>query len=229
MGYGVSLHVSGDYALFSRPEMKAERVSYDVITPSAARGVLEAIFWRPAIQWVVDRITVLNRIEFESIRRNEVGSKIPPRNVTAAMAGSKIDLHQYVTEDRQQRASLILRNVAYIIDAHFVILPEKAGESDTPEKFYNMFLRRARQGQCFHNPYLGCREFAAKFRLVEAEEKRPISYYANDDDYDLSWMLWNIEYEQKEVKNRILYSFSPRFFHARMKNGIIDVPSEVSV
>ncbi|MEK0315032.1 type I-C CRISPR-associated protein Cas5c [Cohnella sp. 56] len=228
MGYGVTLQVSGDYALFTRPELKGERVSYDVITPSAARGVLEAVLWKPAIRWVVDRITVLNPIEFESIRRNEVGSKIPPRNVTAAMSGSNIDLHQYTGEDRQQRTSLVLRNVSYLIDAHFTIVARHAGENDTPEKFYNMFLRRARQGQCFHNPYLGCREFAARFKLIETTGKRPESFYANEADYDLGWMLWDIDYNEEPKQKRPVYTFTPRFFEAKMRNGIIEVPPEVN-
>lgn len=227
MGYGITLQVSGDYALFTRPEMKAERVSYDVITPSAARGILEAILWKPAIKWVVDRITVLNRIEFESIRRNELSSKIPPRNVAMAMAGAAVDLHQYTTPDRQQRASLLLKNVDYLIDAHFVMVPEKAGESDTPEKFYNMFLRRARGGQCFHNPYLGCREFAANFKLIEHEEVRPDSYYVEEAEMDLGWMLWDIKYGEAILKKKSVYTYEPKFFRACMRYGVIEIPDEV--
>ncbi|MDP4097856.1 type I-C CRISPR-associated protein Cas5c [Paenibacillus sp. P96] len=229
MGYGITLRVSGDYALYTRPEMKAERVSYDVMTPSAARGILEAILWKPAIKWVVDKITVLNQIEFESIRRNELGSKVPPRNVAKAMAGAAIDLHQYTTPDRQQRASLILKNVDYLIDAHFVMVPQKAGESDTQEKFYNMFLRRARGGQCFHNPYLGCREFAAKFKLVEHGEERPESYYAEEAKIDLGWMLWDIKYGEEVLKRKSVYTYEPKFFRACMRHGIIEVPDEVSL
>lgn len=227
MGYGITLRVSGDYALFTRPEMKAERVSYDVMTPSAARGILEAILWKPAIKWVVDKITVLNRIEFESIRRNELGSKVPPRNVAMAMAGAAVDLHQYTTPDRQQRSSLLLTNVDYLIDAHFEIIPDKAGESDTPEKFFNMFLRRARAGQCFHNPYLGCREFAARFKLVERDEVRPSSYYADEVNMDLGWMLWDIKYGEEVLKKKSMYTYEPKFFRATMCQGVIEVPDEV--
>lgn len=229
MGYGITLRVYGDYALFTRPELKAERVSYDVMTPSAARGILEAVLWKPAIKWQVDRITVLNQIEFESIRRNEVGSKIPPRNVAMAMAGAAVDLHQYPALDRQQRASLVLRNVDYLIDAHFDMVPHKAGESDTPEKFYNMFLRRARAGQCFHQPYMGCREFAARFQLVERDERRPDSYYANEPNIDLGWMLHDIQYGQEVVKKKTVYTYEPRFFRACMRNGVIEVPKEVGL
>ena len=222
MGYGIRLLVSGDYALFTRPEMKSERVSYDVMTPSAARGVLEAIYWKPAIRWMIDYITVLNPIKFDSIRRNELGSKIPQRNITTAMKGGAIDLHQYIAQDRQQRASLLLRDVAYIITAHFEINCEKAGEGDTPEKHYNIFLRRARKGQCYHRPYLGCREFAADFSLIEQDEPLPQSAYVGQPDTDLGWMLYDIEYPSDTQKD-----FVAKFFRASMKSGVIDTRREV--
>jgi CRISPR-associated protein Cas5d len=227
MGYGIRLLVRGDYACYTRPEFKSERVSYDVITPSAARGILEAVLWKPAIRWVVDRISVLNPIVFDSIRRNELGSKIPPNNVTAAMRGGK-DLHQYINDDRQQRATLLLTNVAYIIEGHFVMNKEKAGEADTPEKFYNMFVRRARQGQCFHTPYLGCREFAAHFKLIEGDGE-PESYYKDEAEIDLGWMLWDIEYKEEANKKKTEYSFTPKFFRAYMRHGVIEVPKEVNI
>ncbi|HHW18970.1 MAG TPA: type I-C CRISPR-associated protein Cas5 [Firmicutes bacterium] len=211
MGYGVKLLVWGDYACFTRPEMKTERVTYDVMTPSAARGILEAIHWKPAIRWVIDRIHVLNEIRFDSIRRNEVENKIPTRNVAAAMQGKEVDLHQYASEERQQRASLILRDVAYVIEAHFE-LTEKAGPEDTVEKHYNMALRRMRAGQCFHRPYLGCREFPANFRLIEDE---PIPQSCHKGERDLGWMLWDIDFSE---------GMTPRFFRAIMRDGVIDVP-----
>jgi CRISPR-associated protein Cas5d len=189
--------------------MKAERVSYDVITPSAARGVLEAIHWKPAICWVVDRIHILNEIRFDNIRRNEVGSKIPKRNVEQAMRGDAVVLCQYASEDRQQRASLVLRDVSYVIEAHFEMTDE-AGPNDTPEKHYNMIIRRARQGQCYHRPYLGCREFPAYFELVEGAI--PVSPYKGERD--LGWMLLDIDYND---------NMTPRFFRATMRDGIIDV------
>lgn len=212
MSYGIKLKVWGDYACFTRPEMKAERVSYDVMTPSAARGVLEAIHWKPAIRWAVDRIHVLNEIRFDNIRRNEVGSKIPEGNVKRAINGGDIELVQYAAEDRQQRAALVLRNVAYIIEAHFEMTNE-AGPEDSPAKHYNIFLRRTREGQCFHRPYLGCREFAAHFELVE--DDIPGSYYVGQSQ-DLGWMLLDIDYKD---------SMNPKFFRASMENGIIVVPS----
>ncbi|MBZ4687067.1 MAG: CRISPR-associated protein Cas5d [Clostridia bacterium] len=212
MGYGIRLLVWGDYACFTRPEMKVERVSYDVITPSAARGILEAIHWKPAIRWVVDRIHVLNEIRFDNLRRNEVGSKIPAGKVKQAMKGKPVELCQYAADDRQQRATLLLRDVAYIIEAHFEIT-NKAGPEDTPEKHYNIALRRARQGQCYHQPYLGCREFPARFRLVEDDE--PLPHSVHKDEKDLGWMLLDIDYND---------NMTPRFFRAVMKEGIIEIP-----
>ena len=158
MSYGIKLQVSGRYACFTRPEMKVERVSYGVITPSAARGILEAIHWKPAISWVIDRIHVLKPIRFESIRRNEVGSKIPSASVTSAMKSGQLDgLSLLVDEDRQQRASTVLRDVSYVIEAHFDMTTKANG--DTAAKHHEMFVRRAAKGQCFHQPCLGTREF----------------------------------------------------------------------
>jgi CRISPR-associated protein Cas5d len=212
MGYGIAVKVWGDYACFTRPEMKAERVSYDVMTPSAARGILEAIHWKPAIRWVIDRIHVLNEVRFDNIRRNEVAHKISARNVMAAMKGEEAALYQDVSADRQQRASLVLRDVAYVIAAHFE-LTDQAGPEDTPEKHYNMAVRRARQGQCFHQPYLGCREFPAHFELLEGTVP-PSAHQGLDRD--LGWMLHDIDFAD---------AMTPRFFRAVMKDGIIEVPS----
>ncbi|MFD2334441.1 type I-C CRISPR-associated protein Cas5c [Cohnella sp. GCM10020058] len=212
MGYGIRLHVWGDYGCFTRPEMKAERVSYDVMTPSAARGILEAIHWKPSIRWVVDKIHVLNEIRFENIRRNEVAGKISAASARSVMNGKEGTLAQVVTEERQQRATMLLRNPAYIIEAHFE-MTEDRGESDHPEKHYNIFLRRARQGQCFHRPYLGCREFAAQFRLIEDE--LPNSFYHAEADRDLGWMLHDIDFGD---------GMTPRFYRASMRKGIITIP-----
>ena len=164
----VRLHLWGDFACFTRPEMKVERVSYDVITPSAARGVVEAIYWKPEIRWRIDRIHVLNPIRFTSLRRNEVASKIPAGNVARAMKAGRGSLGLYIEDDRQQRAATILRDVAYVIEARFDIL---AGEPNAG-KHLDQFNRRARDGRCFHRPYLGCREFPADFALIE--EGQPI-------------------------------------------------------
>ncbi|MGY6554309.1 MAG: type I-C CRISPR-associated protein Cas5c [Wenzhouxiangella sp.] len=215
MSYGIRLHVWGDRACFTRPEMKVERVSYDVITPSAARGILEAIHWKPAIRWVVDRIHVLKPIRFESIRRNEVGSKLSPSNVNKAMkAGSTAGLATYVDEDRQQRAATVLRDVAYVIEAHFE-LTDKAGPDDSVGKHLDIFNRRARKGQQFHAPCLGVREFPAHFKLVESGQAIPNVHPEREADKDLGWMLHDIDFANE---------MTPRFFRAQLKAGVIEVP-----
>ena len=213
MGYGLQLLVWGDYACFTRPEMKVERVSYDVMTPSAARGILEAIYWKPAIKWVIDKIHVLNEIKFDNVRRNEVEKKISAENVKRAMKGKPVLLCQYATEERQQRATLLLRDVAYVIEAHFKMSGE-GGPDDTHEKHYAMATRRARRGQCFQQPYFGCREFPAKFRLIEEDE--PVPYSVHRGERDLGWMLLDIDYSSNEL--------NPQFFRALMKDGIIEIP-----
>lgn len=209
---GVKLLVSGRNACFTRPEMKVERVSYDVITPSAARGILEAIHWKPAILWVIDRIHVLRPIRFETIRRNEVGSKIPVGKAKSAMtAGNLAGLSLVVDEDRQQRAMLCLADVAYGIEAHFE-MTGKAGPEDNPGKHAEMFRRRAAKGQCFHQPCLGVREFPADFEPVEGFPETAL--VEGERDRDLGWMLHDIDY----ANNR-----SSIFYRARMEDGVIDV------
>ena len=217
MGYGIKLHVWGERACFTRPEMKVERVSYDVITPSAARGILEAIHWKPAIRWQVDRIHVLKPIRFESIRRNEVGSKVSARNVMTAMkAKSTQDLYTVADEDRQQRAATVLRDVAYVIEAHFG-LTSKAGADDNEGKHLDQFKRRARKGQCFHQPCMGTREFPAHFALLEErDEWPPNSLSEADENRDLGWMLHDIDFDAGNT---------PRFFRAELKGGVIEVPA----
>lgn len=215
MAYGIRLKVWGEWASFNRPEMKVERVSYDVMTPSAARGILEAILWKPAIRWQVDRIHVINEIKFDNIRRNEVASKIPAGNVRAAMKGGEVTLCQYAAEDRQQRAATLLRDVCYVIDAHFE-MTDKMGETDTPEKFYNMFLRRAREGQCFHRPYFGCREFSVQFELLEEGVPKIHASFAGEKD--LGWMLLDLDFSQKPTDP------TPHFFRAILKDGVLEVP-----
>ncbi|MYN64934.1 MAG: type I-C CRISPR-associated protein Cas5 [Acidobacteria bacterium] len=215
MAYGVKLHVWGEYACFTRPEMKVERVSYDTITPSAARGILEAIHWKPAIRWVIDRLHVLNPIRFENVRRNELAGKIPARNVTRAMnAGTTEGLHTLIETERQQRATTLLRDVAYVIEAHFV-LTDSAGADDNEAKHLSIFRRRAAKGQCFHRPYLGTREFAADFALVN-EAMPPSNLSPSERDRDLGWMLHDIDHDE---------GMTPRFFRAAMREGVIEVPA----
>ena len=212
MSYGVRFEVWGDYALFTRPEMKTERVSYDVITPSAARGLLEAIYFKPAIRWKIDRIEVCNPIRFTNIRRNEVKSKLSAKNAKSVMLG-KASVHPiYTSEDIQQRASLVLRDVRYRIFAHFE-MTKKAGETDSPEKHYSIALRRLRQGQFFHQPCLGCREFPAHFRLIEDDEEvsPPLQ-----EDRDLGFMLYDLDYSNpRDIRSM--------FFRAVMEKGVIDL------
>lgn len=212
MGYGITVLVHGPRACFTRPEMKAERVSYDAMTPSAARGLIESVYWKPAIRWHIDRIEVLNEIRFETFRRNELGRKLSYENAKDAMARD-VDVFEIATEDRQQRATMYLRDVAYVIDAHFTLAGE-AEQDDTVEKHYNIALRRLRKGQCFNQPYFGCREFAAEVSLIERETDRPSSYYAGSGDKDLGFMLYDIDFAD---------DMKPLFFRACMSDGIIEV------
>jgi len=215
---GFQVEVSGRYACFSRPELKVERVSYDVITPSAARGILEAVFWKPAIKYVIDEIAVCSPIRFENIRRNEVNSKAAPQ-VSYIAASS----------DRAQRASMVLRDVRYVITAHFEPVFEKlnnnGAERDTlPDgtfnhgKFAEIIKRRLIKGQCYHHPYLGTREFPADIKLLDDSSSSPI---AIDDSRDLGIMLYDLDYEKNQEGNVV--AFTAMYFRAEMKCGIIDL------
>ena len=231
MPYGIRLHVTGDYALFTRPEMKAERVSYDVITPSAARGLLEAIYWKPQIRWVIDRLHVLRPIQFTSIRRNELASKIPLASARSAMKAGQGNLGVHIEEDRQQRAALVLRDVAYVIEAHFDVLDrrfEKGGPelplNDCAGKHLEMFSRRARAGQCFQQPYFGTREFPVRFTFLEPGAPLPDSTLPlADRDRDFGYMLHDLAFDQ-DPATKAVRSATPRFFRAQMKAGVIAVP-----
>lgn len=213
MGYGIKIRVQGKYALFTRPEMKVERVSYDVITPSAARGLIEAIYWKPAIRWVIDKIHVLNEIQFTNIRRNEVSEKISTHEAERRMRGITEPFFLDVLSNRQQRAALVLQNVDYIIEAHFEIVPEKAGEGDTIEKHYNIALRRLRKGQYFHAPYLGTREFSARVTLIE---NGIIPKSSLRGIHPLGWMLYDLDFEDPQ-------DIQAQFFQAEMRDGVIDL------
>ncbi|MBO9349664.1 MAG: type I-C CRISPR-associated protein Cas5 [Chloroflexus sp.] len=213
MGYGIAIRVQGPYALFSRPEMKVERVSYDVITPSAARGIIEAIYWKPAIRWVIDAIHVLRDIEFTNIRRNEVSEKASVSNAVEVMKGANKLLYIAATEKRQQRAAMVLKNVDYVIEAHFE-LTNKAGPEDTEEKHYNIALRRLRNGQHFHTPCLGAREFPAKVTLIENKNDIPKSPLTGTRD--LGWMLYDLDFSNPR-------DIQPIFYHAVMQDGVINV------
>lgn len=209
---GIKLKVWGDYALFSRPEMKVERVSYDVMTPSAARGIVEAIYFKPEIRWIIDAITVLNPIKFQHIKRNELLGKISMAKVKSAYLGNnEVELVQS-TDNIVQRNSLILKQVAYIIEAHFELAKPKT-ERNYPEKHYAIAIERIKKGRCFHRPYFGCREFPVNF--AEVGEQREVSYYDNTE-IDLGFMLWDIDFENE---------MNPIFYRPTMKDGKIIVPN----
>ena len=211
MGIGVKVKVWGEYALFSRPEMKVERCSYDVITPSAARGILEAIYWHPGMKWVIDKIYVQKPVRFASIRRNEVKSKISSNNVLSVYNGADKPLYISTKSDIVQRASLLLRDVSYVIEAHFE-MTEKAVESDNPGKFKDIIMRRLKRGECYHTPYFGCREFPANFCLCE-DEKIETAY---SGEKDLGFMLYDMDFSD-------LDNIQPMFFRALMKDGVINL------
>lgn len=209
------LEVSGDLACFTRPEMKVERVSYDVITPSAARAVFEAILWKPAIRWHVRRIEVLRPIRFINLRRNEVAAVISTHNVQQAMDAGEGDLAIYVEDERQQRAGLLLRDVAYRVHADMEVRADRQ-DPMPPQKYHAMFERRAENGQWVNQPYLGCREFAARVRPVTdpALDAMPIS-----DTRDLGWMLHDLDFTDPTDPQ-------PLFFRAQMTAGVIEVSME---
>jgi CRISPR-associated protein Cas5d len=211
------LEVSGDLACFTRPEMKVERVSYDIITPSAVRAIFESILWKPAIRWQPERIEVLAPIRWATIRRNEVGSKLSVANVKGAMQHGSGAVALYVEEERQQRASLLLRDVRYRITASFS-MTDRAGAEESPQKFAEMFVRRAKKGQCINQPYLGCREFACDFRLVDSTEQTATVPEELRTVRDLGWMLYDLDFHEA-------ISPQPRFFQAHMKDGVVKIPS----
>lgn len=206
------LEVRGDYACFTRPEMKVERVSYDFITPSAARAVFEAILWKPEIRWVVERIEVLQPVRWISVRRNEVGAVASTRNVQSAMQAGSGLLGLNIEDERQQRAGLFLRDVAYRLHARFE--PVKGEALTNPAKYAEMFRRRASKGQCVNQPYLGCREFDARFRLVESLVGEPEPSASLDGDF--GWMLHDMDFSRPTDPR-------PTFFRARVVSGVIDL------
>ena len=213
MGMGVKVRVWGDYALFSRPEMKVERCSYDVMTPSAARGILDAIYWHPGLKWKIDRIHVVRPIQFTSVRRNEVKSKISASSVLQAYNGGDKPLYISTKADIVQRASLLLRDVEYVIEAHFQ-MTDQANETDNPGKFKDIIMRRLRRGECFHMPYFGCREFPAHFSLCEEDEIR--TAYDGVEEKDLGFMLYDMDFSDPE-------NIQPMFCRAVMRRGVVDL------
>ncbi|WP_409969258.1 type I-C CRISPR-associated protein Cas5c [Bengtsoniella intestinalis] len=211
----VKVEVWGDYACFSRPELKVERVSYDVMTPSAARGLLEAIYWHPGLKWVIDTIYVLAPISVTSIRRNEVKDKLPAGAAKGAYMGNGKPLALYTGESIQQRATLALQNVHYVIEAHFE-MTDKAETGDNPGKFQDIMRRRLEKGQCYHQPCFGTREFPAHFRAWPSPTVPTIP-----DTCDLGYMLYDMDYSNPE-------DIRPMFFRGKLEHGVLHVPSVYS-
>ncbi len=211
----IQVEVWGDYACFTRPEMKTERVSYDVMTPSAARGLLESIYWHPGLRWVIECIHVCSPIRFTNIRRNDVKDVISARAVKSVMEkGKGIDeLYLATTESIQQRAAMVLKDVHYVIDAHFD-MTDKAAPGDNPGKFQDIIKRRLERGQCYSMPYFGTREFAAHFARCTELPPCPEELLG---ERDLGWMLWDMDYtDPQDIK--------PKFFRAKLVDGAMDVP-----
>ena len=208
----IKLEVWGDYACFSRPEMKVERVSYDVMTPSAARGLIEAIYWHPGMRYVIDRIRVCAPIRFTNIRRNEVMNVVSAKNVKQLMEHGG-DSYIASPESIQQRAAMVLRDVRYVIEAHFV-MTEKASHADNSGKFQDILTRRIEKGRFFHQPCFGVREFPAHFAKCEITPECPEELRGTKD---LGWMLLDLDYsDPRDIK--------PKFFRAELKDGVLTVP-----
>lgn len=214
----ISLEVWGDYACFSRPEMKVERVSYDIMTPSAARGLLESVYWHPGMRWIVDRIRVCAPIRFTNLRRNEVKSTVSAPSARTVMERQKGELFLDASKDIQQRAAMLLRDVRYVIDAHFDMVPEKAAPGDNAGKFQDIIQRRIRRGQFFCQPCFGCREFPAQFKACETPPPCPEELKGTRE---LGYMLWDLDYSDPE-------NILPLFFRATLRDGVLDVPTRGS-
>lgn len=210
---GVRVKVWGEYALFSRPELKTERYSYDVMTPSAARGILEAIYWHPGLRWVIDRIYVNRPIQFTSIQRNEVKNKISVNNALSVYNGADKQLYISSKAEIVQRASFLLRDVEYVIEAHF-LMTNHASPTDNPGKFKDIMMRRLKRGECYHTPYFGCREFPVHFCLCEDEKIQ--TAYETEEERDLGLMLYDMDYSNPE-------QIEPMFFRAIMRRGVLDL------
>lgn len=206
----LSLRARGPLACFTRPELKVERVSYPVMTPSAGRGLIEAVLWKPAIRWHVERIRVLSEIVHTAFRRNEVNTKAAVPAAAVVNGGGPAPLY-FADDDRAQRNTVALRDVDYVIEAH-IQLTDRAGPDDNMTKFVDMFQRRVRKGQHFHQPYFGCREMVAEV-LPADDAPSPI-----DDSRDLGIMLWDVEYRAEG--NR------PIFFAARLESGVLEIPAD---
>ena len=214
----IQVEVCGEYACFTRPEMKTERVSYDCMTPSAARGLLESIFWHPGLRYVIDRIHVCAPMCFTNIRRNEVKDTISARRVKTVMERGTGELYLAAPESIQQRAAMVLRDVHYVIDAHFD-MTKNAAPSDNPGKFQDIIKRRLERGQCYSMPYFGTREFSAHFRRCTELPPCPEELKGTRD---LGWMLWDMDYSDPQ-------NITPKFFRASLVDGVMTVPAPESM
>lgn len=231
MSFGISLHVWGDYACFTRPELKAERMTYEVMTPSAARGILTAIYWKPQFNWVIDRIHVLKPIRTMQIRRNELANKMVAPSSDVMKGNKPALLGINIEENRQQRSASILKDVSYVIDAHVEVVEDETGVCSVA-KHLEMFKRRARTGQCFHSPYFGNREFPVMFKLVENGEDMPESELPSEQsNRSFGLMLHDMVY-QDDANGSVICAHTgkkqiaeARFFMAELKRGVLHVPS----
>ncbi len=213
----VKMEVWGRLACFTRPEMKTERVSYDIMTPSAARGIMEAVFWHPGLAWRIDRIYVCSPIRFTGIRRNEVKSTLLASKAKTVMEKNSGDLYLVTSKEIQQRAATVLRDVHYVIEAHFD-MTDKAAPSDNPGKFQDIIKRRISRGQCYHQPCFGCRECPAAFAMCERIPDCPAELKG---ERDLGYMLWDMDYSDPE-------NIKPLFFRAKLNDGVLTLPQRDS-
>ncbi len=209
----IRFEVWGDYACFTRPEMKTERVSYDIMTPSAARGLLESIYWHPGLRWTIDRIYVCAPIRFMNLRRNEVKATVNSRAARTVMERGQGQLYLSTSDNIQQRATLLLTNVRYVIEAHFD-MTDKAAPGDTPGKFQDIVKRRIAHGQFYHQPCFGCREFPANFAPCSEIPSCPDELKGKRD---LGYILYDMDYSNPE-------NIRPLFFRAVLHDGVLEVP-----
>ncbi len=231
MAYGISLHVWGEYACFTRPELKSERVSYEVMTPSAARGILSAIYWKPQFEWVIDRIRVLAPIRFTQIRRNELSNKVVIPSADVVLGRKSATLGCAIEENRQQRSATVLHRVSYVIEAHVKVLEEEEG-IHAATKHLEIFKRRASVGQCFHQPYFGTREFPAMFELASDGDALQDELPADQRNKILGLMLHDLVYKPDPKNGKVIcahtgrkLTVTPHFFFAELCNGVLNIPS----
>lgn len=218
--HGFRLEVWGDFALFTRPELTVDRVGYDVITPSAARGIITSIWWHPGMNYVIDRIHVLNPIRHTSIRRAEVTSKASASQMRTAITRGRGLPHLDASRGSMLRGSLCLRDVRYVIDAHFDCDRALMGPQDNEKKFAAILGRRLEKGQCQSQPYLGCREFPCSFRPLNTNAPAPKGAYSQSGTMDMGMMLWGLDYSDATCAPA---GIDPCFYHAKMVDGVIDV------